>query len=483
MNFVSLEFALFFLVVLSIGALFQPGGRTQKRILLCCNLFFYATAGLFFLPLLLGVAVLDWGTGILVYRYPDRPKIRKIILGTDITLHILILAFFKYYEFFVLNVEAFCSALGMPAGMLSTALPVTDLLFPVGLSFYTFQGLSYAIDQYRTPELVPQPFFSILSFISFFPTLLAGPILRAHQFLPQWNKPLYSKAAIREGFTLILSGLFKKVVLASYLSEHIVRDVFLTPDYYSSWTVLFAVYGYTIQIFCDFSGYSDMAVGVGKLMGYSLPKNFNSPYLALNLQDFWRRWHITLSLWLRDYLYIPLGGSKRGNRSLNLIITMGLGGLWHGSHLRFLIWGLLHGLGLAVVHGFQILKQKYPLPVRFTNSRWASALGVGLSWLLTFHFVAFLWIFFRAEDMERSLEILRRIFCFGFAGEGFPVLVIPAILSGLLVQYFGRRIRLSFLVLQKKLPFPVQAIVLAFLGGLILKMGPDGVMPFIYFQF
>ena len=480
MNFVTLEFGIFFLLVLALGALLQENRKAYKIALLGCNLFFYATAGLFFLPLLLFVGMLNWATARLLFHYENRHRLRKLILGTDIALHILLLAFFKYYEFMLLSVEALCTGIGLPAGWLLGALPVSDLLFPVGLSFYTFQGISYAVDQYRLPNIVPQSLFRVLLFVSFFPCIMAGPILRAHQFLPQLENQHLDDNAIQEGFALLLSGLFKKVVLASYLSEHIVRDVFLAPDIYSSTAVLMAIYGYTIQIFCDFSGYSDMAIGIARLMGYTVPPNFKNPYLALNLQDFWRRWHISLSLWLRDYLYIPLGGSQRGNRSLNLFITMALGGLWHGSHVRFLVWGMLHGAGLAVVHGFHLYRKGHPLPCLPTPIHWV---GKAAAWLLTFHFVAFLWVFFRADDMERSLEILRRAVVPGLPGEGFPTAVIPAILAGLLIQLIGGRLMTDFLSLQKKLPMPLQAALLAFLGGLILKMGPDGVMPFIYFQF
>ena len=393
-----------------------------------------------------------------------------------------LLAFFKYYEFLILGLESLASAAGLDTGILRHALPSMEILFPVGLSFYTFQGLSYAIDHYRCPEEPPRAFLDVLLFVSFFPTIMAGPIMRARQFLPQLGHRTWDSRDLQEGFALILSGLFKKVVIASYLSEHIVRDVFESPEFYSSWTILAAVYAYSIQIFCDFSGYSDMAIGVGRLMGFRLPENFRSPYLALNIQDFWRRWHITLSLWLRDYLYIPLGGSRRGNRYLNLIITMALGGLWHGSNIRFLVWGVMHGVGLAVVHAFHELKKRF-WPDGFTPSPALHWCGVGAAWLLTFHFVSFLWVFFRAEDMERSLEILRRVFVFGQPGEGFPLLVIPAVLIGLALQLFGARLFAAFVDAQERLPWAVQAVVLALVGGFILKMGPDGVMPFIYFQF
>ena len=487
MNFVTLEFATFFLLVLVAGWALRDREDAYRVFLLVCNLFFYALAGISFVPLLLAVAVLNWGTVRLMAHFRDLLRLRKGLIALDVALHVGLLAFFKYYEFLILGLESLVGAAGLDAGFLRYALPTTDMLFPVGLSFYTFQGLSYAIDHYRCPDEPPRAFLDVLLFVSFFPTLLAGPILRARQFLPQLGHRTWASRDVQEGFALILSGLFKKVVIASYLSEHIVREVFESPEFYSSWAVLAAVYAYSIQIFCDFSGYSDMAIGVGRLMGFRLPENFRSPYLALNIQDFWRRWHITLSLWLRDYLYIPLGGSRRGNRYLNLVITMALGGLWHGSNVRFLVWGVMHGVGLATVHAFHEWKRRvWPErpegPEGFVSGL-LRCCGAVVAWLLTFHFVSFLWVFFRADDMGRSLEILRRIAFFGQSGEGFPALVVPAVLVGLAIQLWGARLFAMFVDVQERLPWPVQALVLALLGGFILKMGPDGVMPFIYFQF
>lgn len=311
MNFVTLEFATFFLFVLVAGWLLRERGGEYRAFLLVCNLFFYALAGMAFVPLLLAVAVLNWGAVHLMSRFSGQPRKRKGVIALDVALHVALLAFFKYYEFLILGLESLASAAGLDTGILRHALPSMEILFPVGLSFYTFQGLSYAIDHYRCPDEPPRAFLDVLLFVSFFPTIMAGPIMRARQFLPQLGHRTWDSRDLQEGFALILSGLFKKVVIASYLSEHIVRDVFESPEFYSSWTILAAVYAYSIQIFCDFSGYSDMAIGVGRLMGFRLPENFRSPYLALNIQDFWRRWHITLSLWLRDYLYIPLGGIYR----------------------------------------------------------------------------------------------------------------------------------------------------------------------------
>ena len=342
MNFVTLEFATFFLFVLVAGWLLRERDGEYRASLLVCNLFFYALAGMVFVPLLLAVAVLNWGAVHLMSRFSGQPRKRKGVIALDVALHVALLAFFKYYEFLILGLESLASAAGLDTGILRHALPSMEILFPVGLSFYTFQGLSYAIDHYRCPDEPPRAFLDVLLFVSFFPTIMAGPIMRARQFLPQLGHRTWDSRDLQEGFALILSGLFKKVVIASYLSEHIVRDVFESPEFYSSWTILAAVYAYSIQIFCDFSGYSDMAIGVGRLMGFRLPENFRSPYLALNIQDFWRRWHISLGSWFRDYVYIPLGGSRVGKARWvrNLVIVWGLTGLWHGAAWNFVAWGL-----------------------------------------------------------------------------------------------------------------------------------------------
>lgn len=476
MNFVTPEFAAFFFVVLALSRLCAPSGaHVFGPVLLAANLLFYATAGIVFVPLLLTVAMLNWGAVRLLHK--AAATTRKLIITLVVFANLSLLGFFKYYEFFFGLVE---NLLGFGLFMGADAL---ELAFPVGLSFYTFQGLSYAIDMYRSPERNPETFYRVLLFVSFFPTILAGPILRSHQFLPQFDAlRLPSTADVAEGFTLILSGLFKKVVLASYLSEQVVREVFQTPELFSSWGVLAGFYGYSLQIYCDFSGYTDLAMGFALLLGFRLPQNFQAPYLALNLQDFWRRWHITLSSWLRDYLYIPLGGSRSGSRTANLIITMFLGGLWHGSHTRFLFWGFMHGAGLAIVHLLHQWRQTWPPAAQAALSRlrW---LTMPLAWFCTFHFVSALWVFFRADDMTRAMEIFRRLLFFGQPGEGFPLLAIVVILTGLAIQAAGPRIATTFTRLQEHLPWPLQALLLAVTSGFILQLGPDGVLPFIYFQF
>ncbi len=504
MNFVTLSFAFFFVLVLAIHAIFRKGTPQYKILLLGLSCFFYATAGLSFLPLLFAVGLLNWLTAHGVHKYASIPKFAQGILAVNVSIHVGLLIFYKYYEFFLLHMEQALQVVGVELALYDL-IANTEFLFPVGLSFYIFQGLSYAIDQYRQKE-APQSLLNVLVFVSFFPTILAGPILRAKDFFPQLQGGAIPESTLVQkqflpqnlqhveqkkqdmvvGFTFILSGLFKKVVLASYLSEHIVRDVFLTPDAYASITVLMAVYAYAMQIYCDFSGYSDLAVGVARLMGYRLPQNFNAPYLACSLQDFWRRWHITLSTWLRDYLYIPLGGNKRGNKTLNLLITMTLGGLWHGAHLRFLIWGIMHGVGLSLVHAWQGLCKLLgvaQMEGKALHGIMSKKVGALLGWFVTFHFVCLLWIFFRADTAEQALFIMERIALWESTGEGFAALVPLAIIVTMCTQWYGARLFKAFVHVICGQWLFLQVAIFTVLCALILKLGPDGVLPFIYFQF
>ncbi len=538
MNFVTLSFAFFFIFVLLYHAVLRRGGFSYKCMLLVTNIGFYAFAGLSFVPLLLTVGGLNWLCAKLTSKKDKKKRRNKVLISINVLIHVGLLTFYKYFEFFLINLEAAFSLLGINIPLYGL-IAESEFLFPVGLSFYSFQGLSYAIDHYRNPKRDAESLFNVMLFVSFFPTILAGPILRAKDFFAQLkgetianDKLLTShlpkkfdeveqrKQDVLLGFTFILSGLFKKVVLASYLSEHIVRDVFLTPEFYASPTVLVAVYAYAMQIYCDFSGYSDLAVGIGRLMGYRLPQNFNAPYLALSLQDFWRRWHISLSTWLRDYLYIPLGGNKRGIQSINLLITMTIGGLWHGAHLRYFIWGFMHGLGLAVVHAqkklislFQQKETSQNLDVKTTETRTTTkekntvkahgSADNGIqaekkssvfrklftipytfgAWFLTFHFVCLLWVFFRADDTEKAMEIIEKIWIMDLNGDGFAALVLVAIACTMFSQRYGSSLFKGFVTVMSKLWAPVQICIFALICALILKFGPDGVLPFIYFQY
>ncbi|MFH1136068.1 MAG: MBOAT family O-acyltransferase [Pseudomonadota bacterium] len=486
MQFTTLQFALFFLCVLPLNWMLRERPGPYKAFLGAANIFFYGFLDVRFLPLLLVVAYSNWHCALLTVSF-SKKSTKKAILSANLVVNLGLLAFFKYFEFFFAQLETALLFVGW-----TLALPPWEITFPIGISFFTFQGLSYAIDVYRDPRKVVRGFGDVFLFVSFFPTIMSGPILRADRFIPFLETPRRDPEDFQAGFGLILSGLFKKIVLAGYLSEHIVRQVFQVPEACSSLTVLLGVYAYSIQIFCDFSGYSDLAMGVALLLGYKIPENFRSPYTALNLQDFWRRWHISLSTWLRDYLYISLGGNRLGpgRKYLNLMITMVLGGLWHGAHTRFLLWGALHGAGLAVTHFVEDLRgrgepshrNRYRRRIQDQVGRAPGWLGNILSWLLLFHFVTLLWVFFRADDAARAWDVIRSIPAWR-SGAGFEPWVVPAILAGLAVQFTGGWTMKSFLGLQQRLPVFLQAAVIALACVVILRLGPEGVPPFIYFQF
>lgn len=476
MHFTTIQFAVFFLFALTFNWILRRRGTGFKVFLLVVNYFFYGCLDVRFLFILAAVSLANWSFAFLIAQTRN-PRAKKAYLITDVAINLGILAFFKYLEFFH-NILG--SALTF--FYLQNNLPLAEIIFPIGISFFTFQGLSYAIDVYRDPgQLAPNP-LDIFLFVSFFPTIMSGPIMRAGNFIPQLTNPQYDSRSFQVGFALILSGLFKKIVIASYLSEHIVRGVFQVPADYSSLTVLIAVYSYSIQIFCDFSGYSDLAIGLALLLGFRLPDNFRDPYRSTNLQEFWRNWHISLSTWLRDYLYIPLGGNRKGRarKYINLMITMVLGGLWHGAHFRFIVWGALHGLGVTLTHIYDDIRKRR---VPESGPSPAGPIKKAIFWFLTFNFVSFLWVFFRAEDTNRAWEVFQAIFSFNRLGAGFELLIIPAVLIGLGVQFFGHYGHDLFIKVQERLPVPLQAALIGVLGVLIIKLGPDGVLPFIYFQF
>ncbi|SPJ14853.1 Membrane bound O-acyl transferase MBOAT family protein [Syntrophobacter sp. SbD2] len=485
MSLISFEFALFLLLALWLNWALRSRRSVYRGFLLTANALFYASqsTGLLLLPL--GVGMSNYLFALLVSRAKGN-TLRKVWLGADIILNLGFLVFFKYFEFLYQSLDSVLDHLG-----LHLHLPFIELYLPIGISFFTFQGLSYCIDVYRDPkELVQNP-VDVLLFVSFFPTILSGPIMRARQFVPQLDKPDYDSRSFHDSFVLILIGLFKKLVISSYLSEHIVRDVFQVPAAYSSLTVLLGVYAYSIQIYCDFSGYSDIAIGVAQLLGFRLPQNFRVPYGVCNVQEFWHHWHISFSTWLRDYLYIPLGGSRKGRlrKYANLMATMAIGGLWHGAQGRFLLWGTLHGMALVLTHAVKDIRQTRFAAERdkksgagMAVSTWAPAFKAG-AWFLTFNLVSFLWIFFRAEDSARAMEVFQAIFAFKAKGIGFESWILPVLAAGLMIQFVGPYALHLFSKIQQRMPVPLQAAPLALLCILIIKLGPSGIPPFIYFQF
>ena len=384
MIFNSGPFLVLFIIFITIYAIIHKNRISTTLFVIAFSLLFYYKSSGWYLWILVFTTITDFSFALAITQ-AQKKVFKKIWLILSVGVSLGILFYFKYTNFFLGNFYAIAAKNFQPL----------DIFLPIGISFYTFQSISYVLDVYWKKLEPTKNILDYAFYLTFFPQLVAGPIVKANLFLPQLKKPIsIKKDQVYAGLWLIMVGLFKKAVIADYISQY--NDlVFGAPVHYSGFENLMAVYGYTLQIYCDFSGYSDMAIGLGKIMGFDLGINFNFPYKARNITDFWRRWHISLSSWLRDYLYIPLGGNRKGKvrMYINLFITMFLGGLWHGASWKFVFWGAWHGVALAIHKGSKKLLKKVP-------DKWPSNSG---SWVLTFHFVIFLWIFFRANDIEHEV--------------------------------------------------------------------------------
>ena len=381
------------------GIYLRLGHRLQNRFLLLASYFFYGCWDWRFLALILFTTTFDFLAARLIGRSED-PRLRKICVIASIVVGLGILGIFKYFGFFVTEFNRLLGAFD-----LSHWEPGLSIVLPVGISFYTFQSLSYTIDIYRGKTTPCRHFLDFALYISFFPQLVAGPIERSHHLLPQVEmpRPRLNEKRFKEGLYHILTGLFRKVVIAdnmAWLATH----VFSRPvDQLSALEVIIGVYAFALQIYGDFSGYSSIAIGVAKWLGFDLMENFRHPYFAANPREFWQRWHISLSTWLRDYLYIPLGGNRNGERRTyrNLLLTMLLGGLWHGAAWTFVIWGALHGVWLTL---HRMWVRKFPDDY---NSGQTSIIFKSLCVFVTFHIVCLTWLFFRAESIDHALGLIQ----------------------------------------------------------------------------
>jgi alginate O-acetyltransferase complex protein AlgI len=473
--FPTATFALFFLLVLPLSWLLMPDPPRWRVFMLVASYVFYGWWDWRFCFLLAASTVVNQVLAVAVFRARARDA-KKLFVGAAVTYNLAVLFAFKYYDFFVSSFRNAFADVGISVspGLIGVALPV-------GISFFSFMALSYVIDVYRG-DTTPTTLTKFAVYLSFFPHVVAGPIVRARELVPQLRTPRDPRRVdASRAFFLIGSGLFLKVVIASYLADAIVDDVFGTPERYGALDTLVAVYGYAVQIFADFCGYTNIAIGVALLLGFRFPQNFDDPYIATSPRDFWRRWHMTLSRWLRDYLYIPLGGNRKGPRRtyVNLMLVMLLGGLWHGAGWTFVIWGGLHGVGLAAEHWW-------------TERRGARGFeapaprGWALAWrrLATFHFVCLGWVFFRAESLGDAFSVLGRI-ATGWtqAPELVSGAVALAIAVGIGAQYvpgeaFGRLMA----AFSRRSPV-LQGAFLALALTVIGALGPAGVAPFIYFRF
>ena len=393
MNFNSVEFLLFFPAVLLLYALVFRREKRRDVLLLAASYFFYMSWNWRYAGLILFSTGVDYLVGRRLHREDDSRN-RRLLLYVSLAVNLGLLGFFKYNNFFVDSVGELLEWIGLEVSL--GALEHSFLL-PVGISFYTFQSLSYTIDLYRRKIPVEKNFIKFALFVAFFPQLVAGPIVRASEFLPQLRRtPPVTRQRVLSGTALMFRGLFKKIVIADLLAGLGVDAVFADPGAYSSLTLILAVYGYAFQIYNDFSGYSDIAIGAGRVLGFDLPDNFNRPYLSQNVREFWTRWHITLSTWLRDYLYIPLGGNRGSARRVrvNLMITMLLGGLWHGAAWNFVFWGGWHGLLLVLARG---------TPKVYEDT---SAGAIWTRRILTFHLVVVSWLLFRIGSIPQLGDYL-----------------------------------------------------------------------------
>ena len=453
----------------------MPAPRRWRVFIIGASFVFYAWWDWRFVALLAGSIVGNQIAGLLIHKAPD-PITRSWILTVAVAGNLGALAYFKYYDFFVSSAAQSMERLGV-----AWVPHIVGVALPVGISFFTFMALSYLIDIYRG-DFEPVGFMTFAAYLSFFPHLVAGPIVRPSELVPQMATPRDPRRVdTTRAFALIASGLFLKVVIANYLASRIVDEVFAAPDRHSSLEVLVGIYAYAVQIFADFAGYTNIAIGVALLLGFKFPQNFNSPYAAVSIQDFWRRWHMTLSRWLRDYLYIPLGGNRKGKARtyLNLMLTMLLGGLWHGASWTFVVWGGIHGTGLVVEHWRRDrrtargLPEPVPTPARIWVQR-----------LVTFNVVCLAWVFFRASSFSDAGAVLRRLFT-GW-GQPSPLVttgVLVAIAFGVGIQYVPTRIGERAMGSFSRLSPVLQGVALGVGLMVVGAMGPEGVAPFIYFRF
>ncbi|HWC86005.1 MAG TPA: MBOAT family protein [Solirubrobacteraceae bacterium] len=463
MLFPSVQFGIFFAIVLALSWALMSRPALWKPFILIASYVFYAAASPIFCLLLGGVTLWNHGAAKLIHR-SESELARRRLCAAAVAGDLLALAVFKYYSFFVQAVARVLHSLslGMP-------LPLVTIALPVGISFFTFQAISYTVDVKRG-LIEPASLLDTAIYLSFFPHLVAGPIVRAREFLPQLARPRDpDRVAVSSGLTLIAMGLVKKVVIADYLGRTVVDPVFGVPQAYHAPDALLAAYAYAAQIYCDFSGYTDIAIGLALLMGFVFPQNFNSPYRATGFRDYWRRWHMTLSRFLRDFLYIPLGGS-RGSRLMtyrNLFITMLLGGLWHGAAWNFVIWGGLHGAGLVTEHA---------IGGRFKTPAW-------LRWFVTFHLIVLGYIVFRSPSIGVAWTYVQR-----FGSFGSPTLwtapVLIAIAVAIVPQLLPPRQVLGLQAWAGRFRPEILAVALAVLILFVAATVPSqGVPPFIYFRF
>jgi D-alanyl-lipoteichoic acid acyltransferase DltB (MBOAT superfamily) len=461
---------------------------TRTFYLTLFSLFFYYKAGGTIVFMLVGSTILDYLIGNRI-EASESKRGKKAWLTASLLVNLGALVYFKYAGFILKNVGVDTETLSNVLNNGLEAIHITgwagyfnidNMILPVGISFFTFQKLSYTIDIYRGQLKPTNSFLDFSFFVTFFPHLVAGPIVRAADFLPQIRvKTFITKEQFGRAVFLIATGLFKKAVISDYISTNFVDRVFDDPTLYTGFENLAAVYAYALQIYCDFSGYSDMAIGIAQLVGFTLKPNFNSPYKSADVTEFWRRWHMSLSFWLRDYVYISLGGNRKGKvmQYVNQMITMLIGGLWHGAAWQFLLWGGLHGAALGVDKAIRTV-----FDVR--KNTLTKIIGI----VITFHFVCFCWIYFRAPNIGIAHQVMGRI-VYAFHPEvwmgfikGYPNVIILVVL-GYLMHFTPYRFKDGIQKLVTNTPLIGKAVLILVIAYIVIQVKSAEIQPFIYFQF
>ncbi|MCD4781575.1 MAG: MBOAT family protein [Candidatus Omnitrophica bacterium] len=476
MLFNSIEFFIFFFIVYVLYVFLNH--HWQNRMLLLASYYFYGSWDWRFLSLLWISTVVDFYCGRAIQETSQKSK-RQTYLTLSIITNLGILGFFKYFNFFTANLQALFSTWGV-----NVTTGTLDIILPVGISFYTFQTMSYTIDIYYGKMKAEKSFLNFALFVAFFPQLVAGPIERAKRLLPQISrKRELSWDQFYQGCFLVFWGIYQKVFISDNLAK-IVDPVFAAEGLQSGWTVLFALYAFAFQIFCDFAGYSNIARGLCRCMGFDIMVNFNIPYAATNPSQFWQRWHISLSSWLKDYLYIPLGGNRKGGLIIyrNLALTMILGGLWHGAAWTFIIWGLYQGLLLIIYRGIRPLMDKWPSSKHNT----LASLSLMIKIVFFFHLTCLGWLIFRAASVNQINDML---YCVLFNTRWQQLSAAMATFKSILfytglllgVQFF--QYRYQDLLIVFKSPLWVRVIFYFICFYSVLIWGVTGGKEFIYFQF
>lgn len=529
MLFNTIKFLRLFLIFYFIYAFIRDNFRARIVFTAAFSIYFYYLCSERYFLLLILSSVVDYTLSYFLYR-EERDVQRKVYLWFSVIVNLTFLGYFKYSNFIIDTVNT-------AAG---THYSFLKVILPVGISFYTFQSISYIIEIYRKEITPAKNYLDYLFFVSFFPQLVAGPIVRAKDFIPQiYAKLNLTREDVNRALFLIIGGLIKKTVISDYISINFVDRVFDMPNAYTAFENLMAAYGYTIQIYCDFSGYSDMAIGIALLLGFRLPTNFLTPYKSGSITEFWRRWHISLSTWLKDFLYISVGGNRHGSfagflfpalfffglvvfginfsrtsniplilavagviaftmtfmlskqrektmyTNVNLMTTMLLGGLWHGASLRFIIWGGLHGIALAV---HKIWIEFFP-PKNDNKKTIGGAVWKVIAVLLTFHFVAFCWIFFRAKDFGIALDLISNIGNVTFEPDHWKTIVLgyKNVFILMAIGYIWHFLPQSFTDFMERtfgaLAWPLKGVILGLVFWLVYAAAAAGPQPFIYFQF